>query len=221
MTAETRIFLHQTKTAGGTLKTALRNCDGLNVEFLYGPEDRQRLAEADLSEVDLVYGHSIFGVHEDLGLAPRYMCFLRHPVMRTISHYYHLRNVDKGPVGNKIRESKDINDFFRASEHWEFSNFLSKTISGIGRGEVPEGTTLFKAAVKNVDEHFEFMGFQEFFPLSVLKLGDLLGVRIRLAKDINMGTYRLGDVSPRTIRKIERMNRIDLRLYAYCLKKFI
>ncbi|MGR3584349.1 MAG: hypothetical protein ACU0B8_08815 [Pseudooceanicola nanhaiensis] len=216
------ILLHITKTAGGTLKTALQETPGINVEFLYGPQDLERLQAADLSPVDMIYGHSIFGVDASLDLPEaRYSCFMRHPVTRTISHYYHLRNVEKGPVGDKIRESEDIDDFFARMQHWEFSDLMTKIISGIGAQPAPEGLNVFREAVKNIEARFDFIGFQEYFPLSLRRLSEHLGVEIRPARDVNVGRYALNDIREETIRRIEAINRADMKLYKYCLDRFL
>lgn len=107
------ICLHIAKTAGGTLKRALKDNSGVRVEFMYGAKDRQELAACNLSDTDLIYGHNRFEVHEELNLpfVPRYFRYVRPPISRTISHYHHLRNVDTSAVGDKTCVSKDINDF--------------------------------------------------------------------------------------------------------------
>jgi hypothetical protein len=221
MTSGPRIFLHLTKTAGGTLKRAISSNSELKSVFIYGPNDLNAAKEKDLSNTDILYGHSIFGIHEELAIDPRYMCFMRHPITRTISHYFHLRNVEKGPVGEKIRTSKDINDFFKRQRHWEFSNFMTKIISGIGNGPAPEGVNLYKLAICNIDKYFDFIGFQEFFPFSVRKMSKFLGVEVTNSGDINVGRYDYSEISQETLSRIEALNESDMRLYRYCLKKFL
>lgn len=217
------VFLHLTKTAGGTLKRALSGTDNYSVEMLYGPSDVERISQLNLDTTDMIYGHSVFGIHEKLGLnaIPRYMCFMRHPVTRTISHYHHLRNVDKGPVGDKIRASKDINDFFENSNHWEFSNFMVKIISGVGSKKPDQGVDAYQLAVENIEQHFDFIGFQEYFPLSLKKLSTTIERTIETEKDINVGRYRLEEVSDQTLEKIFNINKNDIRLYKFALRKFL
>lgn len=219
----TKIFLHLTKTAGGTLKQALSNVPDWSLEMLYGQEDAERLANSNLSSVEMIYGHSVFGIHEQLGFeeTPRYMCFMRHPITRTISHYHHLRNVDKGPVGEKIRSSEDINDFFERLNHWEFSNFMVKIIAGVGSQKPKEGVNAYRLAVDNLKNHFDFVGFQEFFPLSLKKLSNQLGKQVVTEKDINIGRYRFEDISDETLEKIEEINKNDIRLYKFALDQFL
>ncbi len=61
MTEPKFICLHIAKTAGGTLKRALTDNPDVNVDFMYGGKDRERLANKDLSGLDLIYGHTRFG----------------------------------------------------------------------------------------------------------------------------------------------------------------
>jgi tetrahydromethanopterin S-methyltransferase subunit G len=217
------IFLHLTKTAGGTLKTALGNTKNLSTFFVYGPHDINRLKERSPQDYDLIYGHSIFGLHKKVGLpdTTRYMCFMRHPLTRTISHYYHLRNVDRGPVGDRIRMSTDINDFFENYSHWEFSNFMVKIVSGMGNGRAPEGVSALQQAIQNIEKKFEFVGFQEFFSVSIQRLSQKIKRDLAIDNDVNVGRYAFGDVSKSTVKIIEDLNHGDMRLYKYALRKFL
>lgn len=218
-----KVFLHLTKTAGGTLKTALENTPDISTFFVYNSSDVLTLKSLNPSDYDLIYGHSVFGLDREIGLSgnARYLCFMRHPIMRTISHYYHLRNVDSGPVGDRIRESSNINEFFAHHSHWEFSNFMMKIISGIGNSPAPEGVNVFRLAIDVLESRFDFVGFQEFFPISVRNLSQYLGTEVAVSRDVNVGRYSLGDVSSATISRISELNRQDIRLYKFALQKFL
>lgn len=218
-----RVCLHITKTAGGTLKAALAEATSLKVAFVYNADDRERVKNSSPQNLDLIFGHMPFGVHHDLNLpeTTRYMCFMRHPVTRTISHYYHLRNVDKGPIGEKIRESQNINDFFKNYQHWEFSNFMTKLISGIGAAQPPRGATIYKDAVNNLETKFDFVGFQEFLPISMRKFSIVLKSDIKLNRDVNIGKYSFESIAEETIERIYELNAQDIRLYKHTLNLFL
>lgn len=215
------IFLHITKTAGGTLKTAVQEAYGKNVRFVYSAEEVDSIIDSNLDRLKLVYGHQLFGVHKLLNLAPRYMCFVRHPVQRTISHFYHLQNVDKGPVGKKIQGYKSIDDFFDKGEHWEFENLMSKIISGDGREKEIDVGALFSRAKHNLHENFEFVGIQEFFSLSVRVLSEILGRKLEIENNVNIGYYDERFISKETIEKIEYLNDCDMKIYKYCINRFL
>ncbi len=146
---------------------------------------------------------------------------MRHPISRTISHYHHLMNVDRGNVGNKIRKSKDINDFFDRMQHWEFDNFMTRVVSGNGRDGEMAPDEMLETAKHNLTEHFDFVGFQEFFTLSALKLSDLLGTSFAFEKDVNIGRYDLSEISQPTIDTISEINQLDLELYKFAIGRFL
>lgn len=221
MPADPLIFLHVTKTAGGTLKEGFRNLKGRRVDFVYGQADKDRLRALGPGKLDLIYGHVLHGFHEELGVAPRYACFMRHPVTRTISHYYHLRNVEKGPVGERIRASADINAFFATEDYWEFDNLMVRILSGHANQPLPPGTAVLDQALDHMEAHVEFVGFQEHFPLSIRKMNATLGLEIVTAKDANVGRYALADVTPETLDRIEALNLLDMRLYKTALRRFL
>lgn len=217
------ICLHIAKTAGGTLKRALIDNPDVAVEFLYGAKDREALASQDLSKTDLIYGHTRFGIHEMLNMktTPRYFCYMRHPLSRTISHYFHLRNVDRSPSGDKIRRSADINDFIMNMKHWEFNNFMTRIVSGNSRDGGMSDDEMLDTAKKNLTDHFDFVGFQEFFALSGMKLGDLLETKFAFEKDVNVGRYDFSQISEETIEKIKALNENDLKLYKFAIDRFL
>ena len=217
------VCLHITKTAGGTLKSALQSAAGLNVEFIYNAMDRQKLAERDLSGVDMIYGHAMFGIHNELrfGDDAKYMCFMRHPLARTISHYYHLRNVDKGAIGDKIRQSSDINDFFENYHHWEFSNMMTRVVSGVGVARGADEDEILEKASENLRKRFSFVGFQEFFSFSMRDLSKFLQQDLPLEKDINVGRYDISAISQKTLDHITETNQQDLALYKLALRRFL
>lgn len=217
------ICLHIAKTAGGTLKKAFRDNKSIDVEFIYGASDRERLKKSDQRDLDLIYGHTRFGIHEQLGMSsvPRYLCYMRHPVSRTISHYFHLRNVDRSQVGDKIRKSEDINQFFAEMGHWEFNNFMARVISGNGRDGNLSNEDMLEKAKENLSQHFDFVGFQEFFSLSAVKLGEILGTSFVFEKDVNVGRYDLSEISRETIDTIVGNNQIDMQLYKFAIQRFL
>lgn len=98
---------------------------------------------------------------------------------------------------------------------------MMKVISGVGNSTPPEDVNIFRRAVEILDTRFDFVGFQEFFPISVRALGECLGHKIDIDRDINIGRYNLGDVYPETIARIEILNQQDLRLYKFALRKFL
>lgn len=213
------IFLHMTKTAGGSIKQSLEAAG--DDRFLFRNfADNSGVAESGYAgrggEYKLIFGHSIYGIHESLGLTPNYGVFLREPIARVVSHFYHLRNVDKGRVGDMIRSHASIAHFFRDDFHWEFSNFMCRVVSGVGPKRIDE-QELFELAKAKLDS-FRFVGFLEYLGYSLGCLGALLDHDFGDLGVVNQGRYGKREASPETMKKIFDLNLQDRKLYEYALR---
>lgn len=213
-------FMHITKTAGGSLKSALRSSDA-NVAFHYPqePEFQPRFAYPD--GTDIVFGHYRFGVHEIAGKEPRYACFLRDPVERMISHYNHLKNNDRGPVGNHLRSFPTMADYLTKARHWEFDNFLCRLIAGTadkpGHGNV--GYNTYVKARENLTQHFEFVGIFERMDESLSRLRQIVPSLGTNLPTVNKGRYE-DEPSKEDYRIIDALTRYDQMLYRDALTLF-
>ena len=214
----TLLFMHLTKTAGGSVKSILQESLGDKAFFYNAGSPVEDIVSKGKK---VIFGHYAFGLHEDLDIPENYACFLRNPLNRTISHYYHLYNNDKGPVGNKIRESADnINDYFAGSIHWEFSNFMCKVIGGYRRdSELKVDRSLCRKAIANLNE-MDFVGIFEFLELSLSMMFRKLDIPVTDIPQVNIGKYKLGDIRPSTYNEIIRLNRWDFLLYEVATELF-
>lgn len=216
----TLLFMHITKTAGGSLKEAIRKSDA-DVLFHYRDEKGWNPQMAYERKPAVLFGHYIFGAHERLGVTPRYGCFLREPVARMISHYYHLKNNDRGPVGNRLRTYDALEDYLLEGQHWEFDNFLCRIISGVGNkpkfGEV--GFNVYARARKNLIDYFEFIGIFEKMPESLERLRKLIpSMDVRLPV-VNRGSYN-NKIAPDALHLVEALNCYDKLLYDEATRLF-
>lgn len=220
------VFIHLTKTAGGTLKSEIGRQNKINPIFIYNEEDWR---DYDNDSHNVIYGHPDNWLFGNIGKPLprvegniRYIAFLRDPVARTISHYYHLRNVDDGPAGDQIRTFPDINVFFAESYHWEFENYFCRIFSNytdiLSRENMDEK---FYSAIDVVCNKMFFVGFQEFFEQSLLCLNKKTGLELAPKKNANIGKYSLLDVTPKTLETIERLNYFDIKLYNHVLSGFL
>jgi len=216
------IFLHMTKTAGGTLKNAIENSPELKTVFISNQSVNNGSIDPEaFNSCQLFYGHSIFGVHNALNVQPLYYTFIRHPVRRAISHYYHLFDVDSSSTGDKIRTEIDINAFFKNCYHWEFDNFMCRILSGDGNSSDIEIQDIYEKAICNIDSYFNYIGFQEFFPESVQRLSNELSSNITVNQNVNIGKYDRSTINSETYSAIKEMNEHDMALYKYCVNKFL
>ena len=205
--------MHITKTAGGSLKDALRR-SGEDVIFHYPGEEAFRANLAYETKPKILFGHYVFGAHSAVKVEPRYACFLRNPVARTISHFHHLKNNDRSPVGDKAREFENIEQYLEGAGHWEFDNFLCRVISGVANkaryGEA--GHNIYDLARNNLRRYFEFVGFFEDMEGSMKRLRNIIPALPEDIGSINKGAYEK-NVKPETSRIVREFNLFDELLY--------
>lgn len=212
------VFIHLTKTAGGTLKESVRNEPSFSTAFVYGQQD---WANYDRKQHNVIYGHPNHWLYGNIGKSLdhssdrfAYISFLRHPLTRTISHFYHLINVEKGEIGDRLRSYKDINEFFAKDYHWEFNNYYCKifsTHSNLRDNEDFEQRV--EEARDTIQSKLSFIGFQEYMGLSLLTLNSMLNTNLSVGSPVNVGDYSYQGISKETLRKIILLNEHDLKLY--------
>lgn len=209
-------FIHVTKTAGGTLKQAMQKLKGHRVHFVYSQADR---AAIDPEKHDIIYGHYLWGIHSKFDVPPRYAMFVRNPIERVISHYYHLRNVEQKRLGDIARQYNDINDFIANAEpHWEMDNMLVRLVAARTGANPPSFDIMTKQAIKRL-ANFEFIGSQDHFSYSVRRLEAYLGESLSIDKHINIGTYDRGDATDETLQRLTESHKFDSRFYSRALER--
>jgi Sulfotransferase family len=206
-------FMHITKTAGGSLKETLRH-SAEAVKFHYPDEPGYKKYFSYPADTGIVFGHYIFGAHNMADMPPNYACFVRDPIARTFSHYHHLKNNDKGPIGTSIRTFETIDLALSNMKHWEFDNFLCRLISGVGGsakfGDV--GFNAYEAARKNLKFHFRYVGVFEDMSESIRRLNKLIPSLGMDLPSVNLGNYKR-DIPAPTRDLLIRLNRYDELLY--------
>ena len=211
-------FLHITKTAGGSIKKLL--ADQLNDEVLFHNSHNDVPELKD--ETKMLFGHFLVDIHKEYDqVTPKYLCFLRNPINRVASHYYHLYNVDKSPIGDKIRSSgNDINEYFKRVNHWEFSNAMCKIIAGKETFDQKWSDEKILQIAMNNMRKFKFVGIFEFLEISLIRLSKLYNLNITEVPSVNIGSYKFSKINDETINKIIRINKYDWILYNYGIDLF-
>ena len=213
------VFIHLTKTAGGTLKDVVKSEPSFSPLFVYNPQDWQQY---DRSKHNVIYGHPDTWLYGNIGKSLdasgdrfAYITFLRHPITRTISHFYHLVNVDEGHVGARLRSYKDINEFFSSGDyHWEFNNYYCKVFSTHKNlRDNDDFEQRVDEARDNIQSNLSFIGFQEYMSLSLLTLNSILDKNLKITSQVNIGDYSYQGITKETFKKIVLLNEHDLKLY--------
>jgi|GEM_PF-6460441 len=164
------VFIHIQKTAGTSVRVALQQqfsqsevaliypgvTPGMSIPELISLPIRQR------QNIRLLVGHMHFGAGRFLANTCRYIAFLRNPISRLRSHYWHHRI-----AGSKFRQdgrevplSQVLNEVY--SE--EFDNLQTRYIAGVSTDSVPLGHVSLnevELALFNIREYFAFVGTVE------------------------------------------------------------
>jgi hypothetical protein len=210
-------FLHITKTAGGTVKEMVRNAP-VDVRMHY-PNEPGYSRHFEYDRIHEVYfGHFFYGAHAHVGAEPRYAAFLREPLARTVSHYYHLVNHDAGKVGDVVRSYPDLKSFLKSRRRWEFDNFMCRVIAGTANqpkvGHLGEET--YQQAIENLRRDFLFIGLFEDLENSLARLNRFIPVEYSELPHVNKGRYR-NDLDTETVDLLTAANHYDQRLYQEAL----
>lgn len=214
------LFMHVTKTAGGTLKEIFSRSK-LKVRMHYPSEEGFQRDFSYPLEYDIYYGHFSYGVHENLGVPPRYMGFVREPIARVNSHYNHLVKNDHGPVGENARKAGDLENYLYKVRRWEFDNMMCRMYSGVVN-TVPFGGVgwgVLEKALENVENNFLFVGVQERFNESITRLEKIINVNLTIPRfNVNKGDY--SKMKKVELGVVEELNFFDKIFYDKMLKSF-
>ena len=222
MDTDTRLFfLHLPKAAGTTFKEVLyRQYPFRQIAWIdgsYHEESVQRLINLPAAQRNLyncVMGHFQYGLHAHFDGAYQYVTFLRDPVARTVSTYYHILN--KSPHHNHHKALKQgevsLEAFVKQRISDETSNLQVRWISG----EPVANEASLARAKENIERDFIFAGISEEFDRSV--------VMYALAADCekplhyarkNEGVYKQEPLKQRVRELIAEENALDIELYSW------
>lgn len=226
------IFIHIQKTAGTVLRDAVsaafpsgeRCFIYPNAPFAHSMDEFFRLTAAQRTHLKLIMGHFHFGVDRYLMQGCRYATFLRDPIERVKSNYWHHRGrTDHFKIGGKkvplhVVMNEGLTD--------EFDNLQTRYIAGLSSAETPYGKMGeddVSLARYHIQEKFDFIGAIESLDHYAKTLSQILGrnlppierkyVRVASLGDENDESYKLIDWE-----RVKRLHEPDLALYDYVLK---
>jgi len=144
---------------------------------------------------------------------------LREPVDRIISHYYYVRTDQQNYLHDRvINENIQLEDYASSLLSLELRNWYTTHFSGLSLDEAesaPEASV--RAAVKNILENYDVVGFQDDLAAAVRALIDVARLYRRFdTKRVNetIGRVKTSDVPERAKQAIAEANYLDVRLYA-------
>ena len=227
------IYLHIPKTAGTTVRSIFARQFPKNalckVPNVIPMETFLALSPEQKRQYRCFFGHMVFGLHEHLAGSSIYISMLRNPVDRIISDYYHAkRNKEHGRYEQINANNWSLADYarFRAEEQG-IANTETRFISGqfgltAGAPFDPMPASALDTAKENIRTRFKAVGLQEQFDTSLILFKQVMGWKNVNYVRKNVGRNRpKNEAEPKeTIQLIERLNALDMELYAHVEKLF-
>lgn len=228
------IFLHIPKTGGTTITNLLKALlsPSINVE---GPESLRRflhLSDGELRALRLAYGHMPYGLHSLTNLDCKYFVFMREPVDRVISSYYHIKRTPEHPLFPKLRDGMTLLEYVCDTTLFSYDD--NRQTRQLARYAITEAVTSARywwtaiPAGGTTKEHLdqaqetlrmcEFVGFFEEFEHDI----SILFRRLALPKPADMpwlqqsiGRPAVDELEPHVVDEIRARNVLDTELYEY------
>ena len=217
---ENLIFLHIPKNGGMTLHSIINRKYPKEAVFDIKVIDNTRLNTDDFinaseearKKIQVLKGHMLFGLHEHLIGPTKYITFLRKPEDRLISFYYYVKKRPQHRLYKDIfGRNLSFDDFIRDIKAGDLHNAQIRWISGLEHGSEEE---MLAKALKNIENHFSFVGLLEHYNASLLLLSKQYGWGIPYYQQRNTGSYReKPEIAAEVHDMINQKNAGDLQLY--------
>ncbi len=223
-------FVHIPKTGGATFRKILGRLYASKkifwVNLIQDRETFKTLSGREKSLLDAVAGHFPYGLHEQLPhRGHRYITFLRDPVERCLSHYYHvLRTPENYLYTAVVKGGMTFKDFVSSNISIEMDNLQCRIVSGL-HGQIPWGQVDEKClslAKKRLRDDFEIFGLTERFDESVFLMARRFGWKVGPYGRSNVGVNK-PESRPKNlelIRLIRSRNAADVELFQYANELF-
>ncbi len=222
------IFLHIPKTAGVTMNRILyREYGNRLLRYTINNYEPEKSITPNLKAISaenrLIAGHFPFGLHEKLPGRARYFTVLRHPVDRTVSHYYFVKkSVDHPLHQHVIGKDIDLISYITGKITAETTHDQVRRLSGLEPAAA--GETALARAKNNLESPiFAAAGLTERFDETLLLLKKRLGWKrypLYRRQNITKKRPRIVEIDPGALQRIERANAWDMQLYRYASARF-
>ena len=230
--SEVILFNHIPKTAGTTMKHVLWRVVGSDrVLTALGEDHRERVAamavelDRDLDRPCAIASHVGFGVERWLPSRHSYpaFTFLRDPVARTTSRYWHYRSVRGGPGAEPVLPLEDWLEEKVLHRYNSQTGFLGGAwtrhhLEGAPLTRASFDSQLLADAKRNLEAH-PVVGLAERFDESMLLLRKAYGWPLFKStyRRVNVGPAgaRRAALTARQLEAVRANNELDLELYEF------
>ena len=218
------IFLHLPKNAGTTMNRILKkeydkneiftvkwNKDGSGTGNL---SEFKKMTQYERDNIKFLSGHFNFGLHEYFTNPFQYVSMMRHPVERTVSFYNYVKRQKSHRLLSVVKD-KSLIECIKEVKDFDVVNGQARKLSG-----TDDESLMLSKALENIENHFAFMGIQEYFEESILLFNHKLGFKIRYFNHSNSARNK-PQIDSELINEIENLNQIDLELYRIIEERFL
>jgi Sulfotransferase family len=233
-------FVHVPKTAGTAVTDLLRrnflqgfhqyvvigrrDQDGRGKTFDSRDEDiRNALRHiADRSHaLELIAGHVPYGVHKKIARRVSYFAFMREPLARSLSQYYHVMDETRDSALRRTMIEYDF-DFRKAIEDGvalPLNNDQTRMLIGSDKVFLEENDLDQAKAI--IERDYLLVGTHERLRESLDLLFDKLDFRHRDLTTLNLGRCDLPPPAPGMQEVFMEANDLDRRLYDWVAKEYL
>ncbi len=225
---KTLIFLHITKTAGTTMQKILRTIYDKDEILLIKSnpknngihyQDFIRLPSSERSRFRVLMGHMPWGLHRYCPNGAEYFTFLRDPLKRGISTYFHCFNKPKHHH-HEIARQISIQEYLNRYYYPYISSFLDDIDNPVSMQNPIKDPVL---VTSRIERYFPIIGISERFNESLELLQHRYAWNIPKFENHNIGKYSRRDISfnADAINEFHRTHQDDYRLYLFARRRFI
>jgi hypothetical protein len=232
----TVIFLHVGKTAGATMRRALRRefraSQVMNLEAPTVQPGRLRrdgavayfagLPEAERARPRLIMGHMTYGLHESVPRPSSYVTLMREPMKLITSQYHHVRRLSGHHLYEEAKAYPDLASYVRSGLSLEMDNSQVRAYAGDTTTPFGGCTREMLDRAKAHLESFAVVGLTERFDESLVLMQRAFDwTRIRyVSVNVDPGRDRRDVPSEEDLAFIKEQNALDLELYAWAEARF-
>lgn len=234
--APTVIFLHVGKTAGATMRRALRRQfhrdEVLEVRAPTVEPGRLRrdgavawfasLPEAERARPRLIMGHMTYGLHEAVPRPSRYVTLLREPIALVRSQYQHVRRHEGHLLHEQAKAYPDLTSYVESGLSLEMDNSQTRAFAGDTTTPFGGCTEAMLDRAKANLEGFAVAGLTERFDASIVAMIRAFGWdRVRyVTTNVDPTRSSRAPLTDAELELVRARNDLDLRLYAWATGRF-